>query len=171
VICRGWANASTGDLRAQWLESNLGRSGRAAFWPDCEFGSVADLGCQPHPESIILEMSQGLGKEPVGLFHNFYSRWEMRHCRLTCPHCKLPASSPTFRQARYMRGDLALACEQCHESNPVTFWRFEGIEKPSPPKLVTLPTQGEAGAGLGRTGGTALTSEGRERLLPSDISY
>jgi hypothetical protein len=111
--------------------------------------SVAKFGGAGDPTNHVILGGQGLGKESVGLFHNFYSRWEVRHCRLTCPHCKMPASPPTFRQGRYMRGDLALVCERCNESNPVTFWRFEGIEKPCPSKSATIAAQDEAGLGLG----------------------
>ena len=125
-----------------------------ACWPDYEFPLCFKFGGARDVTNQVILSGQGLGKESVGLFHNFYSRWEVRHCRLTCPHCKMPASSPTFRQGRYMRGDLALICERCNESNPVTFWRFEGIENPSPSKSATIAAGDEARLGLGRADGS-----------------
>ncbi|OKO84955.1 hypothetical protein AC630_07275 [Bradyrhizobium sp. AS23.2] len=58
-------------------------------------------------------------------------RWSARNFSLACPHCRHPASSLTFRRARFMLGDEKLVCEQCGETSVVTFWRFEGLSCPS----------------------------------------
>ncbi|UGX96826.1 hypothetical protein G6321_00017475 [Bradyrhizobium barranii subsp. barranii] len=54
-------------------------------------------------------------------------RWGARNFSLTCPHCRHPASSSSFKRARFMLGDEKLVCEECGETSVVTFWRFEGL--------------------------------------------
>jgi transposase-like protein len=77
----------------------------------------------------------------VGFFHDLIVRWEMRKLKLSCPHCKSPASPRTFGRARYMRGDDTLVCERCDEASLVTFWRFEGLSKLSRLDFTPTPDQ------------------------------
>lgn len=87
--------------------------------------------CARFAANQVRLISQQRGWNKLGLLHSIFLRWEVRKFELTCPHCKIPASPTTFRQGRYMLGDLPLVCEHCDEGTAVTFWRFEGIQKQS----------------------------------------
>lgn len=66
-------------------------------------------------------------EEGVSWLRHLVLRWGARNFSLACPHCRHPASSLTFRRARFMLGEEELVCEECGEASVVTFWRFEGL--------------------------------------------
>jgi hypothetical protein len=71
----------------------------------------------------------GHKEEGVNWLRHLVLRWSARHFSLVCPHCRRPASPPTFKRGRFMLGDQKLSCEQCGETSVVTFWRFEGLSR------------------------------------------
>jgi len=79
----------------------------------------------------------------VNWLRHLVLRWGARNFSLVCPHCRHPASSPTFRRGRYMLGDETLCCEHCGVTSVVTFWRFEGLscraDRPEAGRAEPLP--------------------------------
>jgi hypothetical protein len=66
-------------------------------------------------------------EEGVNWLRHLVLRWGARNFSLVCPHCRHPASRPTYRRGRFKLGDETLICAQCGEACLVTFWRFEGL--------------------------------------------
>ncbi|MBR0757950.1 hypothetical protein JQ604_37705 [Bradyrhizobium jicamae] len=56
-------------------------------------------------------------------------RWKIAKLALVCPSCKEVASAETYRRGRYLIDDEPLICEHCHNTAPVTFWRFAGFSQ------------------------------------------
>jgi hypothetical protein len=65
------------------------------------------------------------------LLRNLALRWMERNRKLTCPHCRRPASAETFKRGRYLLAQEELVCELCHEVSPVAFWRYHGLSDPT----------------------------------------
>ena len=79
-------------------------------------------------------------------------RWKIAKLALVCPSCKETASAETYRRGRYLIDDEPLICEHCHNTWPVTFWRFAGFSQ-------HLRPQGENTSAMARPALQPLQSE------------